>query len=639
MRTLPPQFAHVLAASGDSGQSDGASEVVTHALDLASLLLGSAVGAFVGLVIAVLVHAIARGALAKSAIASALLGRTRSASYGSFLTWGGWIGLQVTLSNIDLMDWSNGTTVSVMSHLLLIAALACLTWVGYSAAWVVEDAAKLRQKQDKGRSRRFETQAQVVRRLMQVVISVVGLCAVLGTFEAARQAMTTILASAGLVSVIAGLAAQQTLGNVFAGVLLAFTDAIRVGDVVVAGPKGENGSVEEITLSYVVVRVWDERRLITPCTYFTSTPFENWTRRAAAQLGTVELKLDWSAPVNLIRRKVETLLTRTDLWDGRTWTVQVTDSDQDTVTVRVLVSAKDSGTLSDLRTFLREHLIAWIVAEHPAARPARRLEPLRTVTVTHDPTGEKAASLAEELAGIAGTGVNEAGAALVAPPASADAPAPVSDASKTPRDAAHAARMVAARRKHKLARRRAMAERQRELAHGGPSQGEETQVMSETAVGRVLSEGRVGVRPKSTDGPATAVHGIDRTRILEAVDGGGRGRPAPAPAGAPAPRPAPRPAPAPAPRPAPRPAPAASAAHGDQARSSESTRVLPAVGSRPLPPPPAASASSAEPAPARPAAEPVERGERFYSGSPEADERNAAMAGRGYDDKKGKRRR
>ena len=369
--------------------------MVTHALDLASLLLGSAVGAFVGLVIAVLVHAIARGALAKSAIASALLGRTRSASYGSFLTWGGWIGLQVTLSNIDLMDWSNGTTVSVMSHLLLIAALACLTWVGYSAAWLVEDAAKLRQKQDKGRSRRFETQAQVIRRLMQVVISVVGLCAVLGTFEAARQAMTTILASAGLVSVIAGLAAQQTLGNVFAGVLLAFTDAIRVGDVVVAGPKGENGSVEEITLSYVVVRVWDERRLITPCTYFTSTPFENWTRRAAAQLGTVELKLDWSAPVNLIRRKVETLLTRTDLWDGRTWTVQVTDSDQDTVTVRVLVSAKDSGTLSDLRTFLREHLIAWIVAEHPAARPARRLEPLRTVTVTHDPTGEKAASLAE----------------------------------------------------------------------------------------------------------------------------------------------------------------------------------------------------------------------------------------------------
>ena len=605
--------------------------MVTHALDLASLLLGSAVGAFVGLVIAVLVHAIARGALAKSAIASALLGRTRTASYGSFLTWGGWIGLQVTLSNIDLADWSNGTTVSVMSHLLLIAALACLTWVGYSAAWLVEDAAKLRQKQDKGRSRRFETQAQVIRRLMQVVISVVGLCAVLGTFEAARQAMTTILASAGLVSVIAGLAAQQTLGNVFAGVLLAFTDAIRVGDVVVAGPKGENGSVEEITLSYVVVRVWDERRLITPCTYFTSTPFENWTRRAAAQLGTVELKLDWSAPVNLIRRKVEALLTRTDLWDGRTWTVQVTDSDQDTVTVRVLVSAKDSGTLSDLRTYLREHLIAWIVAEHPAARPARRLEPLRTVTVTHDPTGEKAASLAEELAGIVGSGANATGSVTVVPPASADAPAPVSDASKTPRDAAHAARMVAARRKHKLARRRAMAERQRELAHGGPSQGEETQVMSETAVGRVLSEGRVGVRPKSTDGPTTAVHGIDRTRILEAVDGGGRGRPAPAPAGAPAP--------APAGAPAPRPAAAASAAPGDWARSSESTRVLPAVGSRPLPPPPAAPASSAGSAPARPESEPVERGERFFSGSPEADERNAAMAGRGYDDEEDERRR
>ena len=113
----------------------------------------------------------------------------------------------------------------------------------------------------------------------------------------------------------------------FAGLQLAFTDAIRVGDVVVAGDKHETGSVEEITLSYVVVRIWDERRLIIPCRYFTQTPFENWTRRAAAQLGTVELKLDWSAPMTLIRTKVEQLLTSTDLWDGRTWGVQITDSD------------------------------------------------------------------------------------------------------------------------------------------------------------------------------------------------------------------------------------------------------------------------------------------------------------------------
>ena len=156
---------------------------------------------------------------------------------------------------------------------------------------------------------------------------------------------------------IFGLAAQQTLGNVFAGLQLAFTDAIRMGDVVIASDKQETGSVEEITLSYVVVRIWDERRLIIPCRYFTQTPFENWTRRAAAQLGTVELKLDWSAPMTLIRTKVEQLLTATDLWDGRTWAVQITDSDEYTVTVRILVSAANSGNLNDLRAYLREQVL------------------------------------------------------------------------------------------------------------------------------------------------------------------------------------------------------------------------------------------------------------------------------------------
>ena len=129
----------------------------------------------------------------------------------------------------------------------------------------------------------------------------------------------------------------------------------------------------------MVVRIWDERRLIIPCRYFTQTPFENWTRRAAAQLGTVELKLDWSAPMTLIRAKVEQLLTATDLWDGRTWGVQITASDEYTVTVRVLASAKNSGDLSDLRAYLREHLITWIVTEEPsgAPRPAHRASPDR----------------------------------------------------------------------------------------------------------------------------------------------------------------------------------------------------------------------------------------------------------------------
>ena len=387
----------------------GAEAAVATTIDLTILILGPIVGAFVGIVVSVLFSAIARKAFSKAATASSILARVRRPGHFTFAAWGAWAGLGIALVNPHLSDWNGTSITTFLMHVLLIVALACLTWMAYAAAWVFEDAAKARQDSDRGRSRRFETQAQVLRRLTQAIVVVVGAVAIIGTFEVARQAMTTVLASAGVISVIAGLAAQQTLGNVFAGLQLAFTDAIRVGDVVVAGEKKETGSVEEITLSYVVVRIWDERRLIIPCRYFTQTPFENWTRRAAAQLGTVELKLDWSAPMTLIRTKVEQLLTATDLWDGRTWGVQITDSDEYTVTVRVLVSAKNSGHLSDLRAYLREQLISWIVTEEPWARPAQRIEPRETVTVEKDMSRERIARLAAELAGISGT--NEAVAA------------------------------------------------------------------------------------------------------------------------------------------------------------------------------------------------------------------------------------
>ncbi|MBS4875731.1 MAG: mechanosensitive ion channel, partial [Actinomyces sp.] len=384
----------------------GAEAAVATTIDLTLLILGPIVGAFVGIVVSVLLSALARRALSKAATASSILARVRRPGHFTFAAWGAWAGLGIALVNPHLSDWNGTSITTFLMHVLLIVALACLTWMAYAAAWVFEDAAKARQDSDQGRSRRFETQAQVLRRLTQSIVVVVGAVAIIGTFEVARQAMTTVLASAGVISVIAGLAAQQTLGNVFAGLQLAFTDAIRVGDVVVAGDKHETGSVEEITLSYVVVRIWDERRLIIPSRYFTQTPFENWTRRAAAQLGTVELKLDWSAPMTLIRTKVEQLLTATDLWDGRTWGVQITDSDEYTVTVRVLVSAKNSGHLSDLRAYIREQLISWIVTEEPWARPAQRIEPRQTVTVEQDMSRERIARLAAELAGISGT--NEA---------------------------------------------------------------------------------------------------------------------------------------------------------------------------------------------------------------------------------------
>ena len=481
----------------------GAEAAVATTIDLTILILGPIVGAFVGIVVSVLFSAIARKAFSKAATASSILARVRRPGHFTFAAWGAWAGLGIALVNPHLSDWNGTSITTFLMHVLLIVALACLTWMAYAAAWVFEDAAKARQDSDRGRSRRFETQAQVLRRLTQAIVVVVGAVAIIGTFEVARQAMTTVLASAGVISVIAGLAAQQTLGNVFAGLQLAFTDAIRVGDVVVAGEKKETGSVEEITLSYVVVRIWDERRLIIPCRYFTQTPFENWTRRAAAQLGTVELKLDWSAPMTLIRTKVEQLLTATDLWDGRTWGVQITDSDEYTVTVRVLVSAKNSGHLSDLRAYMREQLISWIVTEEPWARPAQRIEPRETVTVEKDMSRERIARLAAELAGISGT--NEAVAATGTSASHAGAPASAGEqsgaatggaasaisasgtAAAAPKDPAHAARMVAARRKAKRARRRAMADRQRELAEGSPSASrDETQVISKSALRKII---------------------------------------------------------------------------------------------------------------------------------------------------------
>ena len=478
----------------------GAEAAVATTIDFTLLILGPIVGAFVGVVISVVMSALFRKAFAKAATASSILARVRRPGHFTFAAWGAWAGLGIALVNPNLSDWNGTSITTFLMHVLLILALACLTWMAYAAAWVFEDAARARQESDQGRSRRFETQAQVLRRLTQSIIVVVGVVAIIGTFEVARQAMTTVLASAGVLSVIAGLAAQQTLGNVFAGLQLAFTDAIRVGDVVVAGDKQETGSVEEITLSYVVVRIWDERRLIIPCRYFTQTPFENWTRRAAAQLGTVELKLDWSAPMTLIRTKVEQLLTSTDLWDGRTWGVQITDSDEYTVTVRVLVSAKNSGHLSDLRAYLREQLISWIVTEEPWARPAQRIEPRETVTVEKDMSRERIARLAAELAGISGT--NEAVAATGVSPAhpvagertsagsatgGAASTAGAMPAGVSPKDPAHAARMVAARRKAKRARRRAMADRQRELAEGGPTASrDETQVISKAALRKII---------------------------------------------------------------------------------------------------------------------------------------------------------
>jgi small-conductance mechanosensitive channel len=204
-----------------------------------------------------------------------------------------------------------------------------------------------------------------------VVIAIVALGSILLTFPGAQAVGTSLLASAGLASVVAGLAAQSTLANVFAGMQLAFSDAIRVDDVVIAD--GEWGRIEEITLTYVVVSIWDQRRLVLPSTYFTTTPFQNWTRKGSELLGSVELDLDWRVRPSELRKQLTAVLEATDLWDKRTANVQVTDTTNGYVRVRLLMSAANAGDLWDLRCHVREEIVEWIQSKSFTAVPRSRV--------------------------------------------------------------------------------------------------------------------------------------------------------------------------------------------------------------------------------------------------------------------------
>ena len=219
--------------------------------------------------------------------------------------------------------------------------------------------------------RRIKTQVQLIKRLVNVVIALVTVAFALFTFPQVQAVGAGILASAGVISVIGGLAAQATLGNLFAGIQLAFSNAIRVDDVVVV--EGEWGRIGEITLSYVVVYIWDERRLVVPSTYFTSKHFETWTRHGPKVLGVVTFDLDWRVPIDQLRAYYETLLDSTPLWDGRVQNVVAVDSTGGYVRVRCVASAKDSTDQWDLRCLIREKVIEWVRTTHPEALPLTRV--------------------------------------------------------------------------------------------------------------------------------------------------------------------------------------------------------------------------------------------------------------------------
>lgn len=253
---------------------------------------------------------------------------------------------------------------------LLISSFA---WVLVRVVNVVEDLIRQHyqlSEADNLRVRKLFTQLQFVRKLAVSLIVFLAVALVLMSFATVRKIGTGLLTSAGIVSVIVGFAAQRSISNLLAGFQIAFTQPIRLDDVLVV--EGEWGRVEEITFTYVVLRLWDERRLVLPLNYFIEKPFQNWTRSTAQLLGTVFVYTDYTIPVDAVRQELERITRQHPLWDGRVCVLQVTDSKERTLELRALVSAANSGHAFDLRCAVREQLVGFIQQHYPQCLPKTR---------------------------------------------------------------------------------------------------------------------------------------------------------------------------------------------------------------------------------------------------------------------------
>ncbi|MGV6489786.1 MULTISPECIES: mechanosensitive ion channel family protein [Stenotrophomonas] len=277
-------------------------------------------------------------------------------------------------------------------RLLHIGLTACFIWLLVRAVAAGEQAI-LRdhpmEVADNLAARRIQTQTRVLSRVLMGAIILVGASMVLLTFPMVRQIGTALLASAGIIGLVAGIAAKPVFGNLIAGLQIALTQPIRLDDVVIV--EGEWGRVEEIGSSYVVVRIWDERRMVVPLTWFIENPFQNWTRRSADLLGTAFLWLDYRAPIAAIRTELERICKGEALWDGRVCVTQVTETTDHTLQVRLLVSARNSGDAFDLRCIVRERMLDFLAREHPQALPRTRAEILdRPDPATRGPRSQPA---------------------------------------------------------------------------------------------------------------------------------------------------------------------------------------------------------------------------------------------------------
>lgn len=234
------------------------------------------------------------------------------------------------------------------------------------------------QKEDNLRERKIRTQLQFLRKFFAALIIVLTVAAILFSFEGMRKIGAGLLTGVGIGGIIIGFAAQKSLGNLLAGFQIAFTQPVRIDDVLIV--EGEWGKVEEITLTYVVVHIWDQRRLILPINYFIEKPFQNWTRISAEILGTVFIYADYTLPIEPLRKEFDSLLAKHPLWDKKVKVVQLTDAKEQTIEIRFLMSASNSSNAFDLRCDIREAMVSFIQQNYPDSLPKVRatLSPLQS---------------------------------------------------------------------------------------------------------------------------------------------------------------------------------------------------------------------------------------------------------------------
>ena len=303
-------------------------------------------------------------------LAEFIVARTKITAYTAAAV----VGANLGLPSVQDVEWS---TYQTIDHVMVILMIASLTAFGITMAYAATDAILARldlTSSDADRkARRLKTQVRLLRRVLTSLIVVLAIAAILFTFPEVQALGAGLLASAGVIGIVAGVAAQSTLGNLFAGLQLAFSDALRIGDVVVV--EGEWGRVEELSLVNVTIKIWDERRLVVPVANFTTTSFENWTKQGTNITAKVQFPLDWEVPVPEFREEAGKLITSSKHWDGRSWSCQVVDiSETGEIQVRVVATAADTDAQWFIACEIREHFINWLATHYPQSLPRKRTE-------------------------------------------------------------------------------------------------------------------------------------------------------------------------------------------------------------------------------------------------------------------------